>query len=72
MITEKLGLDEKDVKLISLMMDDPQISQSEIAEKLSLSQPSVFVRLQKLRKKGLIESTFGLSFSKTGLFVSRV
>ena len=72
MIKEKLGLDDKDIKIISYYMENPMISQSEIAEKLKLSQPSVFVRIQKLKKKGLLDYKIGINFNKTKLFLCRV
>ena len=58
MITEKLGLDEKDINIISSYMQNPEISQSEIAEKLKLSQPSVFVRIQLVTHTGLSLHTY--------------
>jgi DNA-binding Lrp family transcriptional regulator len=72
MISEKLGLDDKDVVILSYYMENPMISQSEIAENLKLSQPSVFVRIQKLKKKGLLNYNIGIDFSKTNLFLCRV
>ena len=51
MINEKLDLDEKDITVVSLFMQNPHISQAEIASKLNISQPSVNFRVQKLRKK---------------------
>jgi Lrp/AsnC family transcriptional regulator, leucine-responsive regulatory protein len=72
MIKEKLGIDEKDVKILSFYIENPEISQNEIAEKLKLSQPSVFVRIQKLKKKGLLDFKVGIDISKTKLFLTRV
>jgi Lrp/AsnC family transcriptional regulator, leucine-responsive regulatory protein len=72
MIKKNLGLDEKDIKIISYYIENPLISQNDIAEKLGLSQPSVFVRVQKLKKKGLLENQVGINFNKTKLFLTRV
>ena len=72
MIRDKLKIDEKDIKILSFYMNNPSISQNEIAEKLDLSQPSVFVRIQKLKKKGLLETRVGLNFNKSQLFICRV
>lgn len=72
MIKEKLGLDDKDVKIISMFMKNPEVSQNEIAAELQLSQPSINVRTQKLKKKGVLNTEIGISFEKTSLFLSRV
>lgn len=72
MIKEKLGIDDKDVKILSFYIENPEISQNEIAVKLKLSQPSVFVRIQKLKKKGLLDFKVGIDISKTNLFLCRV
>jgi Lrp/AsnC family leucine-responsive transcriptional regulator len=72
MIKEKLGIDEKDVKILSYYIENPEISQNEIADRLKLSQPSVFVRIQKLKKKGLLDFKVGIDISRTKLFLCRV
>ena len=72
MIKEKLGIDNKDIKIISMFIENPETSQNEIAEKLKLSQPSVNVRIQKLKKSGILHTDVGISFEKSSLFLSRV
>jgi len=69
---QRLGLDDKDVKIISWFMRDPFISQNEIAEKLNLSQPSINARIQKLKTRGILYYDIGMSFNKTNLFLSRI
>jgi len=72
MLHEKLGIDERDAKIISWYMENPHISQSEISKRLKLSQPSVNVRIQKLIKKGILNFDVGMSFNKSKLFLIRV
>jgi Lrp/AsnC family transcriptional regulator, leucine-responsive regulatory protein len=72
MIKNALNIDDKDAMIIQLYMDDPDVSQKVIADKLKLSQPSVFVRVQKLKTKGLIYTRTGINFSKTKLFMARI
>ncbi|MBI5392665.1 winged helix-turn-helix transcriptional regulator [Candidatus Woesearchaeota archaeon] len=72
MLKERLGVDDKDIKILTFFMKDPFISQNEIAEKLKLSQPSINARIQKLKTKGVLNFDTGMSFSKTNLFLSRV
>ncbi len=69
---DKLNLDDKDMKILSFFMDNPFMSQSEIASKLNLSQPSINYRIQKLKEKGILNISAGVDFSKTGLVLARV
>ncbi|MBS3149109.1 Lrp/AsnC family transcriptional regulator [Candidatus Woesearchaeota archaeon] len=72
MINDKLGLDEKDVIIMSLFMQNPEISQAEIANKLNISQPSINFRVQRLKKKGVLSFDVGTDFNKSNLFLARV
>jgi len=72
MLYEKLGIDERDAKIISWYMKDPFISQSEISKRLKLSQPSINVRIQKLIKKGILKFNVGMDFNSSNLFLARV
>jgi DNA-binding Lrp family transcriptional regulator len=72
MIKEKPKLDEKDRKILTLLKEDPEISQSEIAERIGISQPSVGVRLRKLRERGIIAHLIGMNFKKVGLHLAKV
>ena len=72
MLKEKLGLDEKDRKIISLLEENPQMSQSDIAKEVNLSQPSVGVRIRKLADKGAIHYLVGMNFRTVGLNLAKV
>lgn len=72
MLKEKLGLDEKDRKIISLLEQNPQVPQSDIAKAVNLSQPSVGVRIRKLTEKGAIHLMVGMNFRTVGLNLARV
>ena len=72
MIAEKLGLDTRDLKIISWFMQNPNISQNEIAERLKLSQPSVNARIKKLKDKAVLNVNVGVEFNKSNLFLARV
>ncbi len=69
---EYLDLDEKDRMIISLLKEKPDISQSDIAEKVGISQPSVGVRLRKLKNKGAVSFLIGMNFKKVGLYLAKV
>lgn len=65
-------LDKKDREVISLLEADPTLSQREIAEKLGLSQPSVGMRLKKLKESGAISFQVGVDLRKYGLYLAKV
>ncbi len=72
MLKEKLGLDEKDRKIITLLEKNPQMSQSDIAKEVNLSQPSVGVRIRKLTEKGALHYLVGMNFRTVGLNLAKV
>jgi DNA-binding Lrp family transcriptional regulator len=72
MLKEKPDFDKKDRQILSLFRENPEISQSEIAEKIGISQPSVGVRLKKLRNKGAISHVVGMNFKRVGLYLAKV
>ncbi len=67
-----ITLDEKDKIIISMYSADPTVSQEAIARVLRLSQPSVASRVAKLRDRGALELTVGVSPLKMGLYLAKV
>ncbi|MFQ5801096.1 MAG: Lrp/AsnC family transcriptional regulator, partial [Candidatus Hydrothermarchaeales archaeon] len=65
-------LDNKDREVISLLEENPTLSQREIAEHLGLSQPSVGMRLKKLKESGAISFQAGVDLRKYGLYLAKV
>ena len=65
-------LDEKDRKIITLLYDNHEISQEEIAQKVNLSQPSVAIRIKKLKERGTIDYIMGINLNKVGIYVAMV
>lgn len=72
MLKDKLGIDDKDVRLFSLYIKNPDISQTELAKSLNISQPSINARVNKLKKKGILASTVGIEFNKSDLYLTRI
>jgi DNA-binding Lrp family transcriptional regulator len=72
MLKDLLGLDDKDARILSLCMKQPDISQTELATHLKLSQPSINVRLNKLKKRGVLSQTVGIEFNRTNMYLVRV
>ena len=67
-----MKLDEKDRKMISLMSLQPDISQESMAQEIGISQPSVAMRMKKLRESGAIQSITGINPFSMGLFTAKV
>jgi DNA-binding Lrp family transcriptional regulator len=67
-----MKLDDKDRMIISLYANNPDISQDEIARKIKLSQPSVAIRIKKLRENGALEFQTGINPLKMGLYMAKV
>ena len=72
MSRKSIKLDEKDRKIITLLHDNQEISQDEIAKILHLSQPSVAMRVKKLKEKGIIDQIIGVNLNKVGIYVALV
>ena len=52
-------MDEKDRRILSLLRENPEIRQREIARLVGISQPSVGARIKKLKERGLISYVVG-------------
>ena len=69
---EKLDLDDRDNTILSLLQNNPSISQDEIARKIKLSQPSVGARIRKLQQKGILHTINGVNFRVVDLSLAKV
>ena len=69
---EFLDLDKRDREVLSLLERDPEMSQTDIAEKLKISQPSVSARIHKLKQKGALAHVVGMNLKKVNLYMAKV
>ena len=67
-----MKLDEKDRVIISMYAENPNVSQEEIARNIKLSQPSVAIRIRKLKENGALETQAGINPLKMGLYMAKV
>jgi DNA-binding Lrp family transcriptional regulator len=65
-------LDDKDKIIVSMYSADPGVSQDSIAKVLKLSQPSVAVRVARLKESGALETNVGVNPLKMGLYLAKV
>jgi len=70
--SEKLGLDDRDNTILSLVQKNPNIPQEEIAKKIKLSQPSVGARIKKLKQKGILHAVNGVNFRIVDLSLAKI
>jgi len=72
MISERLELDDIDRKIITLVQEHPDMTHTEIAEKIDRSQPTVGMRIKKLETNGILKFQPGINFKKVDLYLATV
>jgi DNA-binding Lrp family transcriptional regulator len=65
-------LDDTNRTIIKELQNNPEISQTELAKKVGLSQSSIALRLSKLSESGLVKNLVVVDYSKLGLDIMRV
>jgi Lrp/AsnC family leucine-responsive transcriptional regulator len=68
----ELKLDRVDVEIVKLCSENPGISQGEIAKRQGISQPTIALRIKKLKNLGVLAVNMGLDVFRTKLHVARV
>lgn len=69
---ERLKIDEIDKEIIQLLQENPDMTHSEISEKVHKSQPAVGARIIKLRRKNLLNTQIGVNFKKVDIKLAKV
>ncbi len=67
-----LDLDKRDREILSLLEKSPEMSQSDMADKLKISQPSISARIYKLKQKGALAHVVGMNLKKVNLHMAKV
>ena len=65
-------LDETDRKIISLLAENPDLSQSAIACQLEMSQPTIYARMKRLRNSGTIAHVVGINLKNVKFYIAKV
>ncbi|TXT53702.1 MAG: hypothetical protein BAJALOKI1v1_2310003 [Promethearchaeota archaeon] len=63
-------LDEVDRNIIKVVQAQPTITQTDIAKQVDRSQPTVGMRVERLRKMGLLQFQAGLNLRVADLFLT--
>lgn len=71
-VYEHLNIDQRDHTILSMLQQNPYVSQEEIAKKIKLSQPSVGARIKKLKDKGVLHTVNGVNFKVVDLKLAKI
>lgn len=73
MITSnEVSIDNIDKKIMSLLQRDPSITHTEIAKEVNRSQPTIGLRIKKLKKAGIMNFQAGLNLKVADVLIARV
>lgn len=67
---ETIRVDDIDIKIINLIQEDPSMTHSNIARIINKSQPTVGVRLKKLKDSGLLQIQAGINFKNSEIYLA--
>lgn len=65
-------IDDNDKKILRMLSENPQLSQTELSKRLRISQPAVSARMHKLEDSGALVRLVGTDVKKSQLFLARV
>jgi DNA-binding Lrp family transcriptional regulator len=65
-------MDDVDRRILHLLSANPNVSQTELAEQLALSQPAVSNRISRLRGRGVLHSLVGAEVRSAHLFLAKI
>ncbi|UCD00518.1 MAG: Lrp/AsnC family transcriptional regulator [Promethearchaeota archaeon] len=72
MISEKIGIDEIDCRIMDLIQKEPSLTHTQIAYHVSRSQPTIGMRIKKLEKLGVLKYQAGINIRVADLCFARV
>lgn len=71
MIKNLFNLDDIDLEIISLLQDNAEINTVEIGKVVNRTQPSVGIRIRKIKAKGF-RKIFGVDFKKLDVVIAQI
>ena len=66
------NIDDIDKKIIKLIQKDPNITHTELANKVGRSQPTIGIRVKKLEKLGMINYQAGINLKDSEFYFSKI
>jgi DNA-binding Lrp family transcriptional regulator len=71
MISEKMGIDQIDCRIMDLIQKAPNLTHTEIANHVNRSQPTVGMRIKKLENIGVLKYQAGINMKVADLCFAR-
>ena len=65
-------VDEIDRQIIRLIQKDPDMTHTEIAEKVNRSQPTIGLRIRKLEEAGVLKFQAGMNMKSSDLYFAKI
>ncbi|MHA2006952.1 MAG: Lrp/AsnC family transcriptional regulator [Promethearchaeota archaeon] len=72
MISEKMGIDQIDCRIMELIQKAPNLTHTEIAKWVNRSQPTVGMRIKKLENLGVLKYQAGINIRVADLCFARI
>ncbi|MFO8018823.1 MAG: Lrp/AsnC family transcriptional regulator [Promethearchaeia archaeon] len=72
MLNKSFQMDEIDRKIVKIVQEHPTITHTKIAQKVERSQPTIGLRIKKLRKNGILEYQAGMNLRTADVYLGRV
>ena len=71
MISEKIGIDDIDCKIMDLIQREPTLTHTEIAGHVNRSQPTIGMRIKRLERIGILKYQAGVNIKSADLQFAR-
>lgn len=72
MISDKIGIDDVDCRIMDLIQREPNLTHTEIAHYVNRSQPTVGMRIKKLENLGVLKYQAGVNIKVADLCFARI
>ena len=72
MMSEVLKIDDIDKQIINLIQEQPNLTHTQIAQKVNRSQPTVGMRIRKLEEMGVLQFQAGINLKTADMYFARV
>ena len=71
-MSEVLKIDDIDRQIINLIQEQPNLTHTQIAQKVNRSQPTVGMRIRKLEEIGVLQFQAGINIKTADMYFARV
>jgi len=65
-------LDSVDAKIVEGLQADPDTTHSKIAHIVKMSQPAIGIRVEKLKKTGMLKKIYGVNLSAVDILLAEI